>query len=429
MLLVVSLFGYFNSGQRGAKVSQPLASAEKPGNVEPDNVEAIRKPPAPVATLASSERALWGNSQIAVGQALYEGESIDLQEGKARISVGFGAEIVADAPFAMTFLASDRIQLHQGKVAVDVAPWAKGFTVVTDEMDIVDLGTTFTVSATPGMKSETTVLEGVVRVHPSKFQKEQQRGLLISEGQRVSIDGKGSFENVAEENVQQLLSNLDFGVIGPYRPVVLNNTGIGLAVGDEDQHWRVVEGPSISKPQFASVCVPHEAYLPNDPQKSQWISIADWKTAAANSTYTFQADFDLEGYDLSTMQLFGRFLADNGIAAVRVNGESVEVQSWVDNVKYQPFRDPQFRFVNITSGLVQGRNIIEVDVRNGMMRKGRGKNPPLSAIPNPMALRVEWFAFGRQYNLAELDDSAKLFRQFHQQISPRLTLSNRVRGI
>ncbi len=429
MLLVVSLFGYFNSGKQRAALPQQVASVDKSESVELAGVVSLRKPPAPVATLASAERALWEESQIQVGQALYEGESIKLREGKARISVGFGAEIVADAPLSITFLASDRIQLHQGKVAVDVAPWAKGFTVVTEEMDVVDLGTTFTVSATPGMNSETTVLKGVVRVHPSKLEKEHRRGLLISEGQRMSIDGKGSFENVPEENVQQLLNRLDFGVKGPYRPVDLNNTGLGLSVGDEDLHWRVVRGPeeSFSGPQFAAVCVPHEAYLPNDPQKSQWISIADWRTAQANSTYTFQAVFDLEGYDLSTMQLFGRFLADNGIAAVRVNGEPAQVQSWVDNIELQPFGNPQFRFVNVTEGLVEGRNVIEVDVRNGMQRiwDENAHAAKLSPIPNPMALRVEWYAFGRQTVLAKSEDGAKLFRRVHEQVSPRLALSSR----
>ncbi len=175
--------------------AEKLESVEE-ASVEEEIVPSPRKPPAPVATLASAERAKWEKSQLDVGQALYEGETISLQQGKARISVGFGAEIVADAPCSLTFLASDRIHLHQGNVAVDVAPWAKGFTVVTEEMDIVDLGTTFTVSASPGIKSETTVLKGVVRVHPSKVRDEQRRGLLVTEGQQVSIDENGLLTNV-----------------------------------------------------------------------------------------------------------------------------------------------------------------------------------------------------------------------------------------
>lgn len=430
MLLLVSFLGYIISSRQQAEFPRQLASEEMPGSMERGEAAPISKPPAPVATLATAERALWESSQLKIGQALYEGESISLLEGEALISVGFGAEIIATAPCSLTFAANDQIKLHQGEVAVDVAPWAKGFTVVTEEMDIVDLGTTFTVSASPGMKSETTVLKGVVRVHPSKLKNDQRRGLLISEGQRVSIDGEGLLTNTLPEHSLRLLDSLDFGGTGPYRPVALNNTGIGLSVGDEDLHWRVVAGPeeSFTGPQFAAVCVPHEAYLPNDPQKSQWISILNWQTAPANSTYTFQTEFNLEGYDLSTMQLFGRFLADNGVAEVRVNGKSVEVQSWVDNIKYQPFRDQQFRFVNVTEGLLEGRNVIEVDVRNGMQRAWdkKHKTAVLSPILNPMALRVEWYAFGRQYESAKEGNNARLLRQLQQQISPRLAFSYRV---
>ena len=427
MLLAVSLFSYFKFTRQPVESPQQLVSAEEFEQVELPDGESIRKPPAPIATLASTEQALWKDSQIDVGQALYEGESIELQEGTARISVGFGAEIIASAPCSMTFLASDRVELHEGDVAVDVAPWAKGFTVVTEEMDVVDLGTTFTVSASPGIKSEAAVLKGVVRVRPSKVQEDRRRGLLVTEGQRVSVDDTGWLTNMVQVESLQLLNRLDFGGAGPYRPVNLNNTGLGLAVGDEDQHWRVTDGPkeSFSGPQFATVCVPHKAYLPNEPQKSQWVSIVDWQTAKSNSTYTFQTEFDLEGYDLSTMQLFGRFLADNGVSAVRVNGHPVQVQSWVDNVKYQPFGHLQFRFVNVTEGLVEGRNLIEVDVRNGMQRKWFDGSAKLSAIPNPMALRVEWYAFGRQYSLAKNSENAKLFRRIHQYESPVLMLSRR----
>lgn len=148
------------------------------------------------------------------------------------------------------------------------------------------------------------------------------------------------------------------------------------------------------------MCPPERGYLPNHPDASQWISIADWRTAAPNSIYTFQTQFDLQGYDLATMQLFGRFLADNGVVAVRVNGRPVRVNSWVDNERLQPFGDLQFRFVNVTEGLVNGQNVIEIDVRNGLMRQPDASDQQILTIPNPMALRVEWYAFGRQVDLA-----------------------------
>lgn len=427
ILLVAFLIRGFSVGEPGAESIADLSPSEKTINTDAFSKVSLSKPPAPVAVLSSVEGVIWADSQLEVGHAFFEGESIRLEQGEARVSVGFGAEIVADAPCSLKFLSSDRIQLHDGEIAVDVAPWAAGFTVVTEEMDVVDLGTTFTVSVEAGEKAETTVLRGVVRVHPTKIEGEPRRGLLVSEGQRMSSDGKGAFVSVPhdQDEVQKQLGRLDFGVTGPYRPVDLSNTGQGLSTGDEDLHWQVVAGPTgvFSEPQYASVCEPERGYLPNDPDVSQWISTADWRTALPNAVYTFRTEFALDGYDLATMQLFGRFLADNGIESVRVNGNPVEVQSWVDNVKYQAFGDLQFRFVNITGGLVSGRNVVEIDVRNGMMRTGHVKDPPLSPIPNPMALRVEWYAFGRQQGIAQADDGVRLWRRIRDSVPPMSMLS------
>ncbi|QDU88905.1 FecR protein [Pirellulimonas nuda] len=395
--------------------STPVAQLGSPerrdGGHDQKRDQSLRKPPAPVATLAFVKQAQWEPPLLDVGETILEGETVSLTQGTARISVGAGAEIIAEAPCSLTFLSTDRVQLHHGEVAVDVAHWASGFTVVTEDMNLVDLGTKFTVSTSPGAATEATVLEGVVRVHASHASDEPPRGLLMTEGQHVSIDKSGLVKKIEQKDVNPLLGRLDFGSALPYRPVVLHNTGVGLSVGDEDRHWRVVSGPTgaFFEPQFAAVTEEERRYLPNDPGASQWVSIRQWQAAAPNSTYTFQTKFELDDYDLSTMQLFGRFLADNGVSAVRVNGEPVHVQSWVDNVLGQTFGAMQFRFVNITEGLVKGQNVVEVDVRNGMMRQGIPGE--LSPIPNPMALRVEWYAFGRQLSVAKADaHPAALYR-------------------
>ena len=84
--------------------------------------------------------------------------------------------------------------------------------------------------------------------------------------------------------------------------------------------------------------------------------MANWREAIPNSKWTFQTTFDLTGFDLSTVQLFGRFLADNGVKEVRVNGQAVMLESWVDNTPGQRFDQPQFRTVNVSEGLVEGIN-------------------------------------------------------------------------
>lgn len=368
-----------------------LPSTERETVVAP--VAAFR-PPAPVATLSEHSNAVWRGQQLSLGQSISEGGRVKLLRGTARISVGAGAEILATAPCDLAFESPETVRLHEGEVAVAVAEWATGFTVQTDMMDLEELGATFTVSASPESGVKAKALEGQVRAQRSATGGRPGESVLLSPGEAFAIDNKGRMLGRTTEGIGAG-EEFDFGDARPYQTVELHNTGVDIAVGDDDPHWLVVAGPGgrAELPEPAVLCLPDERYLPNDPAVSQWVSVRDSRNAKSDSVYTFQTSFHLDGFDLSTVKLFGRFLADNGIQEVRVNGSPVRVDSWVDNEEGQAFLQPQFRIVNVTGGLVAGVNTIEVDVWNG-----RFEAPPaLRDSPvNPMALRVEWYAFGRQ---------------------------------
>jgi hypothetical protein len=350
----------------------------------------VTKPPAPVAVLTSESGAVWQGPKIFRGQSLREGDAVTLVKGELRISMGFGAEIAAKGPCALRIIARDRVQLEFGEVAVHVADWAHGFVVETPTMEVVDLGTTFVVSASRNESVEASVIKGQVRVNPRQVANGSPRTILVSEGESLLVERTGRQTNLPLKPE----GLIDFGSEHPFRPIGLHNSGFGFGVGEEDPNWRVVAGPTdatFSGPQFAAVCVPDERYMANDPKSSQWVSMTKWRAATPLATYTFETKFDLTGFDLSTVRLFGRFLADNGIKEVRVNGKPVILESWVDNARGQYFSLPQFRTVNVTSGLVPGVNTIQIDVLNGRIYSPNDD----STVPNPVALRVEWEGFGR----------------------------------
>ncbi|WP_442482206.1 hypothetical protein [Aeoliella sp. SH292] len=405
-------------------VNTPIAQRAQETE-EPASMAGSRsKRPAPVATLASTRNAVWSGKPLADGQAMNEGQTITLKSGEANVSMGYGAEMVLHGPSSLKFLTLDRVQLIEGDVAVQVAKWARGFTVVTDSMEVVDLGTTFTVSAQSNGDDQTRVISGLVRVHPKQAAKSSRRGLLVKEGESMAVDREGHVRAIPV-TAEQLAKSFNFPTTPPYKPVALHNSGFDLSEGDEDPHWRVIAGPEKETqwPVYASVCPAHVQYLPNDREMSQWISIADWMECEATSVYTFQTTFDLDGYDLSTIQLFGRFLADNGIQDVRVNGVSVEVKSWRDNELHQLFGDQEFRYVNVTNGLKQRWNTIEIDVFNGTFMAA---NRALEGVPNPMALRVEWYAFGRQTEQSVEDKSSTKAREAHDSGNSFVAVENRL---
>jgi hypothetical protein len=127
-------------------------------------------------------------------------------------------------------------------------------------------------------------------------------------------------------------------------------------------------------------------YLPNDPALSQWISISNPVDAGCppNTMYTFETEFDLTDYDLSTVTIIAQVIADNGVMGVRINGHNVSFKPW--SAVYGLF--DTYRKIEITDGFVQGVNRIQFDVWNSITMS-------YPEARNPMALRVEWQAFGR----------------------------------
>jgi hypothetical protein len=140
------------------------------------------------------------------------------------------------------------------------------------------------------------------------------------------------------------------------------------------------------------VCVPDERYAPNEPERSQWISVAkDLRPGGLpNSLFTFETTFDLSGFDLETVTVAAQILADNGVRAIRINGEPAPVEPWDDNQPDQLFHRNRFRIVEIRRGFVPGLNKLEIDVWNGIYNK-----EGMKADPNPVSARVEFQAFGR----------------------------------
>src|SRR5690606_12417470 len=73
-----------------------------------------------------------------------------------------GALLAIEAPAIFRFESSQRLHLAKGRLAADVPPPAKGFTVVTPDGDAVDLGTRFGIDVREQGGSEIHVFEGEV---------------------------------------------------------------------------------------------------------------------------------------------------------------------------------------------------------------------------------------------------------------------------
>ncbi len=145
--------------------------------------------------------------------------------------------------------------------------------------------------------------------------------------------------------------------------ILLFNTGVGLKGGQPDPHWQLAgrsDDPGF-KPQAAVVRGwRDETFLPDDPPHSQWISlIAGDGLVPQDVVYVFRTTFDLTGMLPSTATVQGKFMGDDRIVGIRLNGRRLSVPAHADTGPF--FNWTTFQ---VSAGFVRGKNVLEFDVLN-----------------------------------------------------------------
>lgn len=114
----------------------------------------------PGQAYATVEKAA-GIADLAEHGAL-RGERHSISAGSVSLRTERGARIVIEAPAEFWFESGQRLHLKRGRLAAEVPPPAKGFTVITPSGDAVDLGTRFGVDVPAAGAAEVHVFQGEV---------------------------------------------------------------------------------------------------------------------------------------------------------------------------------------------------------------------------------------------------------------------------
>ena len=114
----------------------------------------------------------------ATGNGPREGTSlrsrqVRFEAGVVEFLTAKGARIVVEAPADVHFESADTLTVLRGKVAADVPPRAKGFTVLTPNGNAVDLGTRFGVDVPESGDAEVHVFQGEVIAQATGAQTKQ----------------------------------------------------------------------------------------------------------------------------------------------------------------------------------------------------------------------------------------------------------------
>ena len=131
----------------------------------------------PYATVLSS-----AGTRFQQGTQL-RGEEHELTAGSVEFLTALGARVVVEAPATFRFESEQRLHLRRGRVAAEVPPSAKGFTVITPTGQAVDLGTKFGVDVPPQGEAEIHVFQGEVIAQSSGSQQSHN----LRDGQAFSL--------------------------------------------------------------------------------------------------------------------------------------------------------------------------------------------------------------------------------------------------
>lgn len=124
----------------------------------------------------------------AVGDdGLRSGQSVgtlphELAAGTVELVTARGVGLVIEAPASFRFETAERLRLDRGRIAADVPPAGKGFTVITPSGKAVDLGTRFGIDVEPKGGAEVHVFEGEVIAESKRGDRRSVR-----DGEAVSL--------------------------------------------------------------------------------------------------------------------------------------------------------------------------------------------------------------------------------------------------
>ncbi len=134
---------------------------------------------SPLAKITGMAEVRWapGTDHRKSGQGL-EAERLRVEEGLLELTLSTGVRVVLDGPTDVNLNSKNQIHCGRGRLSVSVPSQAVGFEVTTPFMNVVDLGTEFSLS----------VGDEEARMHVIKGQVQLTR---VSEGTKTLDEGSG----------------------------------------------------------------------------------------------------------------------------------------------------------------------------------------------------------------------------------------------
>lgn len=149
---------------------------------------ATAQPSQFVARLTAAKDLQWAGASLAPGAHLRKGQRLELARGFAEVTFDSGARVVLEGAASLELNSAWDATLRRGTLKANVPPQAIGFRISNPAVEVVDLGTEFTMIA-DGHSAEVLVLKGEVEAAPRTAQAQETILLRERESRRFAASG------------------------------------------------------------------------------------------------------------------------------------------------------------------------------------------------------------------------------------------------
>jgi hypothetical protein len=162
-----------------------------------DTTTAGLQPDEYVARITGSKQCQWANGDPSarLGKFLRKGQRLELAQGFAEITFDSGAQVVLEGPASFDLNSAWNATLRRGTLTANVPTEAIGFRISNPAVEVVDLGTEFTMVADASGGAEVFVLKG--KVEASAREPADQRTIVLHENQSRRFAASG-ISNVSD---------------------------------------------------------------------------------------------------------------------------------------------------------------------------------------------------------------------------------------
>lgn len=154
-----------------------------------------------VAQLTAAKETRWKprSSSPLPGALLREGEKLDLEAGFAEITFDSGARVVLEGAAQLELHSAWDATLRHGTLKASVPPEALGFRISNPVVEVIDLGTEFTLIAARTGEADVLVLKGEVEAAPRTGTNQEVILLRENESRRFAPGGVSVVSDSAEK--------------------------------------------------------------------------------------------------------------------------------------------------------------------------------------------------------------------------------------